>query len=750
MNKESNFRSSARGSKPQWRRNSGDSNRARSDARHGSFAGNRRNHDSEGDGRRGGFRGNRRDSQRKGGFAREQRHQHKPAGFEREVRNRHGFGPQDSRYVGKEWRHENEPSIPEGVKAKDLDKYSLMELRSLDKNNAEKVAQHLVMAGSLIDIDPEGAYQHAYAAVTRAGRIGVVREAAALAAYACGKYSEALREVRAARRLTGSESLKAVEADCERGLGRPEKAIQIAENTDIKDFDLAEVAELILVEAGARSDLKQYDAALLLINHFLQANEIEEPVTLARLLSCKVDILTQMGRTEEAAVVSEEIPAIQDQVTIMDLEEIVEADNSYQRSDLCGSRKPLNEIFDGILLDLDGVCYQGENVIDHVVQTLGQAHEIGWKYGFITNNASRTPEQVVAKLAGMGIKAEAGSVMTSALDAAAILKQKLPPAAKVLAIGGEGLIAAVRDAGFELVDTAAAKPAAVVQGYSPEITYAQLMQASYAINEGAAFIATNLDKTIPTEEGFAPGNGSLISVVVEATGKTPYAGGKPFPNIYRVAKTQNGMKNPVFVGDRLDTDIAGARAAGLKSLHVLTGVNDAVGIALAKVEERPSYLGLDLRDLLLPHPGPVRQPTGLWHCGDSSGFKVERGGVCYCQDEEMPTEVELNLNDYRALIAAIWAARDQGVRVRIPQIKVVREYSEDAYFAPAVMAERKAQRKLQAQMEEGKTADFDFSETNDSDQGTEAAAEIEEGAAIVQDYGSEEEECQESENSAEE
>lgn len=586
---------------------------------------------------------------------------------------KHSYGVRDSRYRAKEWRHENEPQIPAGVKASDLDRESRAALSSLDPNNAEIVARHLVMAGSLLDVDAEEAYLHAKAAVSRAGRIAAAREACALAAYGCGKYSEALREVRAARRLSGTDSLRAIEADCERGLGKPEKALEIIAETNTSDFELLDLVELVIVQAGARHDLGESDAALLLLDQFLENHPLEDPVMLARILSYKTDLLRELGRDEEADKVAEETPEIPDTVAIVDLEEVLEADNPYVPSDLHGSRKPLVETADALLIDLDGVCYAGTRDIPDAAAGLAAARQSGIKFQFLTNNASRTPEQVAEKLKGHGIEADPAEVMTAAMDAVEILTQKIEPESKVLVIGTQALIDTVAQAGFEVVSKASEQPVAVIQGYGPEVGWKQLSEAAYAISAGALFMATNLDATLPTEDGFALGNGSLVAAVEHATGQKPFAGGKPFAGIFRKAAAHAGSTKPLAVGDRLDTDIAGAVAADMLSLHVLTGVSDAKAVALAYPDRRPSYLGLDLTDLLREHPGPVHQPTGAWTSGESAGFMVAEDGRVMRDDEPVDNGQVLSLEDYRALVAAVWDARDRGVFVHLPDLEVVRE-----------------------------------------------------------------------------
>ena len=648
--------------------------------------GGRRNYrDDRGDSRRGFSRGGRR-------FDRDNRRDNRHDNRRDERREReaqaprsgkHSFGVRDSRYRAKEWRHDNEPQIPAAVKASDLDRESRAALSSLDPDKAEKVARHLVMAGSLLDVDAEEAYLHAKAAVSRAGRIGTVREACALAAYASGKYSEALREVRAARRLDGTDSLRAIEADCERGLGKPEKALEIISETDTSSYSLSDLVELVIVQAGARHDLGESDAALLVLNQFLEQQQLEEPVLLARILSYKADLLRELGREEEAEEVAEQTPEVPDTVAIVDLEEVLEADNPYVPSDLHGSRKPLVETADVLLIDLDGVCYAGTRDIPNAASGLAAAREAGIKFQFVTNNASRTPQQVAEKLKGHQIAAAAEEVMTAAMDAVEILTQKIEPASKVLVVGTQALRDTVAQAGFEVVSKASEQPAAVIQGYGAEVGWAELSEAAYAINAGALFMATNLDATLPTEKGFALGNGSLVAAVEHATGQKPFAGGKPFAGIYRKAAAHAGASKPLVVGDRLDTDIAGAVAADMLSFHVLTGVSDAKAVALAYPDRRPSYLGLDLTDLTRVHPGPVHQPTGAWTSGESAAFMVAEDGRVMREDEPVDNGAVLSLEDYRALVAAVWDARDQGVFVHLPDIEVVREADASESNVPA-------------------------------------------------------------------
>jgi tetratricopeptide (TPR) repeat protein len=185
------------------------------------------------------------------------------------------------------------------VTGDELDRTAKAELKTLPKELATEVARHLVMAGRLIDEDPEQAYQHTLAARQRAARVGVVREACGLAAYHAGLWSVALSELRAARRLTGQEAHLAVMADAERGLGRPERALDLARSDEARRLPPAEMVEMRIVESGARRDLGQADAAVLALQVPELKDERLRPWS-ARLFYAYADALAEAGREEEA------------------------------------------------------------------------------------------------------------------------------------------------------------------------------------------------------------------------------------------------------------------------------------------------------------------------------------------------------------------------------------------------------------------------------------------------------------------
>ena len=193
---------------------------------------------------------------------------------------------------------ERSPQIDDDVTGKELDRATQHQIRTLEENSAEWVARHLVMAGRLIDDEPELAFQHALAASRRGGRLAAVREAVGLTAYAAGHYGEALREFRTYRRISGSNMHLPVMADCERGLGRPDRALEMARSEEAKDLDAPGKAELAIVAAGARTDLGQLDAAVSELE--IVQLDINRAFSYSpRLFRAYADALTAVGRTAE-------------------------------------------------------------------------------------------------------------------------------------------------------------------------------------------------------------------------------------------------------------------------------------------------------------------------------------------------------------------------------------------------------------------------------------------------------------------
>jgi glycerol 3-phosphatase-2 len=311
-----------------------------------------------------------------------------------------------------------------------------------------------------------------------------------------------------------------------------------------------------------------------------------------------------------------------------------------------GCADPLDTAYDVALLDLDGVVYLGGTAIPGAAESLRKAQAAGMRLAYVTNNAFRTPAAIAALLTSFGAPATVQDVVTSAQAAARLLAERLPAGAPVLVVGGNGLRMALRERGLRPVSTAMDRPQAVVQGYSPDVSYSMLAEGGLAVAAGALFFASNGDLTLPGPRGSQPGNGALIQVIATATGVQPVVAGKPEPPLHQESVLRTGAKHPLVVGDRLDTDIEGAHRVGADSLLVLTGVTSPAGAVLAPPSQRPTYLAEDLAGLLEPHPD-VKRGDGTFSCG---GWTARRN-----QDElELSGDGE-RIDGLRALCAAAWA-----------------------------------------------------------------------------------------------
>jgi len=262
---------------------------------------------------------------------------------------------------------------------------------------------------------------------------------------------------------------------------------------------------------------------------------------------------------------------------------------------------------DCLLLDLDGTVFRGHEATPGAVETLAAVRS---RVLFVTNNASRGPAEVAQHLCAMGFTAKPDDIVTSAQSAARLLQEQLQPGAAVLIVGTDSLAAEVRNVGLKPVRLWSDDPVAVVQGHSPQTDWADLAEAALAIRGGALWVAANVDKTLPSERGLLPGNGAMVAALRAATDSDPLVAGKPEPTLLTDALARGKFRTPLVVGDRLDTDIAGANAAGLPSLHVLSGVSTAADTVRADVGQRPNYIAQDLRSLnaradslrIGPHP----------------------------------------------------------------------------------------------------------------------------------------------------
>lgn len=264
--------------------------------------------------------------------------------------------------------------------------------------------------------------------------------------------------------------------------------------------------------------------------------------------------------------------------------------------------QPLDGL-DAVLADLDGVVYEGPHPLPYAVDSLTRVAAEGLRTGYITNNASRTDAQVAEHLTSFGLTVAPQDVVTSPQAAMRVMATLIEPGSTVLVVGGVGLVTEVEKAGYTVTRAASDKPAAVVQGFAPEVGWTQLSQASFALHDPAVhWVATNTDWTIPVAEGIAPGNGTLVSAVHTAVGRLPVVAGKPEVTIFELAKERFGAADAAFIGDRLDTDTMGAKRAGLRAIHVLTGIDRAKQLLAAPVGSRPDLILDDLRQLFEPYP----------------------------------------------------------------------------------------------------------------------------------------------------
>ena len=326
---------------------------------------------------------------------------------------------------------------------------------------------------------------------------------------------------------------------------------------------------------------------------------------------------------------------------------------------LQASGEPPAVRYDVALVDLDGVVYLGSDPIDEASEALDKARALGMRLAFVTNNASRDPADVARHLVELGVAATPADVVTSAQAAVRVIADRCGPGARVLVTGSPALRATVEQAGLRPVESSADQPDAVVQGFWAELRYRDLAEATLAVRGGALWVATNVDSTLPSPRGLLPGNGSLVGVVTAATDGRPIVAGKPALPLHAEAVRRTSAQRPLVVGDRLDTDIEGANAAGTDSLLVMTGVTTAADLLAAAPEHRPTYVSADLVGLLEPHPKVKLEPNDA-RCGDWRATITTAPG----RDRDAPV-AELSgtgpaINGLRALLALAWSTADAG------------------------------------------------------------------------------------------
>lgn len=311
----------------------------------------------------------------------------------------------------------------------------------------------------------------------------------------------------------------------------------------------------------------------------------------------------------------------------------------------------LVDAHDAALFDLDGVIYLGPHVIDGVTDTLATLRRTGTKVGFVTNNAARTPAMVAEHLVELDIPATAADVVNSTQATVRMLQSDMPAGSTVMVVGTEALESQLREGGFRPVHRLEDEPAAVVQGYHPALEWSLLEMGAIAIQNGSAWYATNPDMTRPTERGILPGCGAQVAVIRACVDVEPKMAGKPFRPLMDETVMRLGADDPIFVGDRLDTDIMGANAVGMASLFVFTGAHGKADLAAADDSGRPTHIGFDVAALLLPPRVVDTIATGHLRCGQQL-VSVEEGVAVL---HSAPSDVGSQLDALWAALHAAWS-----------------------------------------------------------------------------------------------
>lgn len=315
---------------------------------------------------------------------------------------------------------------------------------------------------------------------------------------------------------------------------------------------------------------------------------------------------------------------------------------------LIATDRPLTEAYDLGMFDLDGVVYIGQDAVPGAPRHIAAARSGGLRCAFVTNNASRAPADVADHLRELGVEATTSDVVTSAQAAAQILVERLGGGGRVVMLGGRGLDVALRDVGLDPVGVED-RAEAVATGYGPDVRWHDIMRVAVRVRDGLSWVACNADLTIPTTFGVAPGHGVLVDTLRRFTGVEPVVAGKPSRPLLDETVRRVGGRRPLMIGDRLDTDIVGARNAEVDSLLVMTGVTGLSELVAARADERPTYLGADLGALAVANPAPKRDEE-TWSCGGWSA-RVAQG--------RLQLDGSGSVDDWwRVVAASAWAHLD--------------------------------------------------------------------------------------------
>ncbi len=256
---------------------------------------------------------------------------------------------------------------------------------------------------------------------------------------------------------------------------------------------------------------------------------------------------------------------------------------------------PIFDDLQAFIIDMDGVLWEGQRPLPGLAEFFAALRAGGRRFILATNNASQTPEQYQAKLAGFGVTVARDEILTSAQAAALYLRQTGPAGARVFPIGEAGLREALTEQGFALAELYETDAQYVVVGMDRGLTWDKLATATLNLRAGAVFVGTNPDKTLPTERGITHGNGAVLAALQAATDLPPLIIGKPEPTMYQLALRRLGVAPgaAAAIGDRLDTDILGAVRAGMRSVLVLSGVATRADLELSPFQ--PTWVLEDIR-----------------------------------------------------------------------------------------------------------------------------------------------------------
>jgi HAD superfamily hydrolase (TIGR01450 family) len=317
--------------------------------------------------------------------------------------------------------------------------------------------------------------------------------------------------------------------------------------------------------------------------------------------------------------------------------------------------RALIEDYDAALFDLDGVIYLGPDPIPAAPPTVAALQERGVKVGFVTNNAARRTDVVAEVLRGMGIRTTANDVVSSAQAITDLASSQLPAGAKVLIVGTEALAEEARSKGLEPVATADDGPVAVIQGYHPQMPWSLLVEAGIAIQHGAAWYGANPDMTRPTDRGLVPGIGAQLAAVATTVDAEPVIAGKPNRPLLDATVARLGCRTPIFVGDRLDTDVLGANRVAMASMMVFSGAHGKHDLLDADPQSRPRFIAKDVSGLLAePRRAVIDGDRAVCRAGEArvNGGVVEVSGA-------VGGDLDTQLDSLAAVLALVWAGRGE-------------------------------------------------------------------------------------------